>query len=182
MWWQKDILLSWRLDSFGGLVKQNKIILTSKDKWGTTSHIWKRRVSCTVWLSVTLWLVEKTRGARDDLVAAHFVLCASPLMGQDHNMSSNLAGKGPKRTLCVLRNPGGCPRPATNWHDHMPEWKRRAVCQQASLCARHREAGEALHIANIHLSMLHMLAGLSKPLAPLGCQYHNHLIEGPVNI
>ena len=36
---------------------------------------------------------------------AHFVLCASPLMGQDHNMSSNLAGKGPKRTLCVLRTP-----------------------------------------------------------------------------
>ena len=64
----------------------------------------------------------------------------------------------------------------------MPEWKRRAVCQQASLCARHREAGEALHIANIHLSMLHMLAGLSKPLAPLGCQYYNHLIEGPNNI
>ena len=32
-------------------------------------------------------------------------LCASPLMGQDHNMSSNLAGKGPKRTLCVLRTP-----------------------------------------------------------------------------
>ena len=61
----------------------------------------------------------------------------------------------------------------------MPEWKRRAVCQQASLCARHREAGEALHIANIHLSMLHMLAGLSKPLAPLRCQYINHFIEGP---
>ena len=27
-----------------------------------------------------------------------------------------------------------------------------------------------------------MLAGLSKPLAPLGCQYLNHLIEGPDNI
>ena len=34
-----------------------------------------------------------------------FGLCASPLMGQDHNMSSNLAGKGPKRTLCLLRTP-----------------------------------------------------------------------------
>ena len=101
-------------------------------------------------------------------------------MGQDHNMSSNLAGKGPKRTLCVLRTPKDVQdqRPT----DMITCQSGRGEQYASRLVYVHDTVKQVKLCIFLTCTMLHMLAGLFKPLAPLGCQYLNHIIEGPVNI
>ena len=98
-------------------------------------------------------------------------------MGQDHNMSSNLAGKGSKRTL---RAPEGVQDQRST--DMITCQSGRGEEYASWLVYVHDTVKQVKLCIFLTCTMLHMLAGLSKPLTPLGCQFLNHLIEGLDNI